>query len=406
VIRFADVDVGIGDADILEEVSFAIPEGQFLALVGPNGAGKTTLLRTCNGLLQPSAGRVAIEGDDVTSLSARELGKRVATVPQETTLAFDFDVEDVVEMGRTPHRSRFVPGDAADKTAVAAALRRTDTRQFARRSVEALSGGERQRVLLARALAQDTPILLLDEPTASLDINHQVETLSLVRELVDDGKTVVAAIHDLELAARFCDAVALLSDGELLAHGSPAAVLTVDRLERAFDVRVAVSVNPRTGTRSVTPLSDAPPGDRRAHVVGTGERAARVIGRLADAGIEVTVGVVPEGDTALETARRVAHDVVASAPFASVARETRQAAAELASAADVTVVVGDPGDVNAELLDDASQRLAVEGTTTRSDVPSVPEQELVPVIRDPHTDPVDARSGTHDTIPSGPEDHD
>ena len=257
MIAFEDVAVELGGKSVLEDVSLAVEEGSFLALVGPNGAGKTTLLRTVNGLVAPSAGRVELDGADVSGLSAREMARRVATVPQETQLGFDFDARSVVEMGRTPHRSRFGGPNEADQQAVERALARTETADLADRSVGELSGGERQRVLLARALAQETPALLLDEPTASLDINHQLTTLSLVRDLVDEGHTGVAAIHDLNLAARFCDRMALLAEGTLLAVGTPDEVLTSERLAEAYGVPTAVTENPVTGTPTVTALERA-----------------------------------------------------------------------------------------------------------------------------------------------------
>ena len=380
MIRLKDVSVELGGATVLEEVSMDVEAGRFLALVGPNGAGKTTLLRTCNGVLSPDAGTVTLDGTPVESLSARALGREVATVPQGTELAFDFDVRDVVAMGRTPHRSRFGTVDAEDREAVDAALERTDTARFADRSVGALSGGERQRVIIARALAQATPVLLLDEPTASLDINHQVRTLSLAGELADDGKTVVAAIHDLELAARFCDEVALLSDGHLLATGPPAEVLTADRLEAAFDVRTAVSTDPVTGTRAVTPLSDAPPSDRRVHVLGGGHRAARVIGRLADAGIEVTAGVLPTGDAALATAGSVAREVVVAPPFEAIPADRRAAAVDLVDAADATVLAAPVDGPNAALAGRSQTLLALEGTDPPRDATVLPSSDLLAAI--------------------------
>ena len=381
-----DVDgvrVDLGGTSVLEDVSLTVEQGQFLALVGPNGAGKTTLLRTCNGLLTPNSGRVTVDGADVASLSAREIGRRVATVPQETALAFDFDVEDVVAMGRTPHRSRFSSTTVADREAVREAMERTDTAQFAERSVGDLSGGERQRVVLARALAQETPVLLLDEPTASLDVNHQIRTLSLARELAAEGKTVVAAIHDLELAARFCDAVALLSDGRVLAAGPPEEVLTAGHVETAFDVRAAVTTNPVTGTRAVTPLSDAPPGDRRVHVFGRGEAAARVIGRLVDAGVEVTVGVLPEGDVAAATAHSVASEVVTAPPFERVTDDRRERVAELVAAADAAVVAGALDEANRALARNCDPLFALDGVDAPSNAHSVSESELVERLRSP-----------------------
>jgi iron complex transport system ATP-binding protein len=256
VIAVESVSVRAGDVEILTDVSLHVERGEFLALVGPNGAGKTTLLKAMGGLLSPSAGRVTVDGRDLEALSARAVGRLVARVPQETAFGFDFTVREIVEMGRTPYRKRLRRNPDPDGDAqVQRALDRTGTAALAERSVEGLSGGEKQRVLLARALAQNAPALLLDEPTANLDINHQVRTLDLVAGL--DDETVVAAIHDLDLAARYCDRVALLAGGELRAVGTPDEVLTAERLERVFDTPVEVGENPATGTASVTALSNA-----------------------------------------------------------------------------------------------------------------------------------------------------
>lgn len=360
MIEFDDVGVDFGGVTVLDDVELFVDGGEFLALVGPNGAGKTTLLRTCNGLLSPDRGDVYVGGRPVAECSAREIGQLVATVPQETTVAFEFPVADIVEMGRTPHRSRFEPADDADRAAVDDALERTDTVRFAERSVEELSGGERQRVMVARALAQDAPILLLDEPTASLDINHQVRMLALARALADDGRTVVAAIHDLELAARFCDRMALLSDGALLAEGSPETVLTSGRLEAAFDVRTAIATNPVTGTPAVTPLSDEPPGDTHVHVLGAGERAARTIGRLVDTGVSVTAGVLPEGDVAAITARGLARDVVTAPAFEPIPDDRVAAVESHVASADATVVAGSLDGPNERFVQMSSPVFALE----------------------------------------------
>jgi iron complex transport system ATP-binding protein len=271
-VELDGLTVELGGQPVLESVSLSVERGEFLALVGPNGAGKTTLLRAVNGLVTPDAGTVRLGGTDAGGLSVRQRAQRVATVPQETSVGFDFPVRDLVAMGRTAHRSRLSRADEADRAAVERALERTDTAGFADRSVGSLSGGERQRVVLARALAQAAPLLLLDEPTASLDINHQVRVLGLVRSLVGDGtagvggddpssaRTAVAAIHDLDLAARFCDRVALLADGHIRAVGPPAEVLRSDRLADAYGVETVVDENPVTGTPTVTAVDGTAPG--------------------------------------------------------------------------------------------------------------------------------------------------
>ena len=263
------VSVSLGGVDVLADVSLTVETGTFLGLIGPNGAGKTTLLRAANGRLDPDAGAVRIDGEDVHALSSKAASRRVATVPQEPSLSFAFPVRKIVDMGRHPHRDRLGrdagrPGDDGGDP-VERAMERTDVARFADRPVTELSGGERQRVLLARALTQDAPLLLLDEPTASLDVNHGVHTLDLVAGLAAGGTTVVAAIHDLDLAARFCDELALLSGGEIAARGPPGDVLDPDALEAAFGTPIAVGRDPVTGAPSVTAFPEgAVPGGREA----------------------------------------------------------------------------------------------------------------------------------------------
>ncbi|MFC7045920.1 ATP-binding cassette domain-containing protein [Halobacteriaceae archaeon GCM10025711] len=335
-VDVSGVTVRLGGVAVLDDVDLAIDDGAFLGLVGPNGAGKTTLLQTVSATRTPDSGTVRVDGDDVHALSSRAASRRVATVPQETSIAFDFSVRELVEMGRHPHRPRF--GADPDPGRVDDAMARTQVDHFADRPVSAVSGGERQRVLIARALAQDAPVLLLDEPTASLDINHQVRTLELVRELVDEaGTTVVAAIHDLNLAARYCDELALLSDGGLVDTGDPASVLSADTVGEAFGANAVVSRHPVTGATQVTALPDAP-ADRNLHVHVLGGGATPFLADLVDAGFEVTVGVVPRDGRDHETARTLGLDAVTSPPFEPVRDDALVAAREHVRAADVTVV--------------------------------------------------------------------
>lgn len=256
LLSIEGLGVRLGGTTVLDGVDASVDRGRFVGLVGPNGAGKTTLLRTVAGAVAPDAGRVTVDGDRIHDLPSRAASRLVASVPQDTAVAFEFDVRTIVEMGRNPHRSRFGGWTDADAAAVDRALDRTDTRQFADRGITTLSGGERQRVLLARALAQDAPLLLLDEPTGSLDINHQVRTLDLVADLVAENRTALAAIHDLDLAARYCDELLLLSGDGVVATGSPEAVLSESTIRDAFDASVVVSENPVTGTASVTAFGD------------------------------------------------------------------------------------------------------------------------------------------------------
>ena len=342
LVAIREVVAGYGGDPVLDGVSLSVERGEFVGLVGPNGAGKTTLLQTINGVRDPDSGQVLVDGASVDDLSSKAASRRVATVPQDTTVAFEFPVEDVVEMGRTPHRGRF-GGDPDARDAVERALERTDTARFRARSVGSLSGGERQRVVLARALAQATPVLVLDEPTASLDVNHQVRTLELVRESTRGGKAALAAIHDLDLAARFCDRLVVLADGEVRAVGPPEEVLTGERVAAVFDTPAAVVPSPVTGAPTVTPLPDPTTesaADLCVHVAGSGTTAARTIATLAAAGATVTVGVVPTDGLAASVAREHGIDPVEASPFAPVDAATEAAARDSLAAADVAVVAG------------------------------------------------------------------
>ncbi len=330
-----DVHLDLGGTSVLDGVDLSVDPGELVGLVGPNGAGKTSLLRTISGLLDPQPGVVRIDGDRVSELGAKEVSRRVASVPQDTHLEFAFTVEQVVEMGRTPHRSRLDWSAAAE--AVDAALARTQTEQFRDRRIDDLSGGERQRVLLARALAQEAPALVLDEPTGSLDVNHQIRVLNLVRDLVDEGRTVIAAIHDLDLAARYCDRLALLHAGTFERVGSPDEVISSDTLEAAFDTAAGVTEDAITATPRVTAVGSRPDRDTAVHVVGGGRPAARALGECWAAGFDVSAGIAPPGDAVSNLAGDLGVAVVTAEPYGPIPDDAREAVATHLSNADVVV---------------------------------------------------------------------
>jgi iron complex transport system ATP-binding protein len=238
---------------VLNGVSLSIKSGEFIGLIGPNGSGKTTLLRLLPGFLIGS-GDVALCGAPLRSLSRAEIAKCATIVQQDTRIDFAFTAREIVAMGRTPYLGRFTPEGVKDKEAIARAMRQTESDVFIERSVMELSGGERQRVHLARALAQETRVILLDEPTANLDLTHQFEALQLVKEFTKAGGGAIAAIHDLSLAARFCDRVLLLSNGRIVATGKPEEVITEDNLLRYFALRARVRRDEETDSLFVHPL--------------------------------------------------------------------------------------------------------------------------------------------------------
>jgi len=240
-------------AQILDNITFDVQPGAFLSIAGPNGAGKTTLLNLLCGLLTPTAGSVHVDGRAVDSYSARKLAQKIAVVRQEYIPVFDFTVAEVVSMARTPYMAPFGFESRTDRDAVDEALAATDSARFARRPIANLSGGERQRVFIARALAQNTPIMLLDEPTSFLDIKHQAKIYDLLKKTqLEKGKTIVAVTHDINLAAQYCDQIFLLRGGQPTAQntagggqpsdnyyiGKTSEILSVELIEKVFGVKV------------------------------------------------------------------------------------------------------------------------------------------------------------------------
>ncbi|MFE0102206.1 heme ABC transporter ATP-binding protein [Streptomyces sp. NPDC059009] len=249
------VRVQLGGRDVLAGVTLAARAGEVLALVGPNGAGKSTLLAALAADLPADEGVVRVCGHPTTGWSAPELALRRAVLPQSAALSFPFTVAEVVRMGRAPWAG--TPYEDDDDRVVAESLAATEVSAFAARSFSALSGGERARVALARVLAQRAPLLLLDEPTAALDLRHQELVLRLCRERAAAGDAVVVVLHDLGLAAAYADRAAVLHDGRVAAEGAPGEVFTEELLSRVYRQRVEVFPHPRTGTPLVTPVREA-----------------------------------------------------------------------------------------------------------------------------------------------------
>ncbi len=251
-MRASAIHAGYPGVPVLHGVSIEVAAGEMLAIVGPNGAGKSTLLKVLGGSIKQSAGSVELFGRALDSIERREFARTVASVGQENAVAFRFTVLEIVLMGRAPHLGAFRFESPHDLEIASAALERFDLRGLASRHIQELSGGERKRVFLARALAQEPKVALLDEPTAFLDLKHVAEIFARFRELCAD---VVATLHDLNAAALYADRVLLLADGAAVAYGTPAEVLTVENLRRVYETDVYVGRNPSTGALIVLPAA-------------------------------------------------------------------------------------------------------------------------------------------------------
>ncbi len=253
LLRVDNVSFKYGEQWVLRGVGFEVEKGDFLGIIGPNGSGKTTLLRVIDGILTPQEGAVLLEGTEIKKLRREALARSVAVVPQYSALAFPFSVEEVVLMGRAPHLGRWRFEGDEDHRIARKAMEMTDTLGLGARDMESLSGGERQRVLIARALAQEPRLMLLDEPTAFLDIRHQVDFFDRIRALNRDrGLTIIAVTHDINLAAHYCDRIILLKDGRIEATGPVEAVITEEHIRKAYETKVMVDRHPRTGSPRIT----------------------------------------------------------------------------------------------------------------------------------------------------------
>jgi iron complex transport system ATP-binding protein len=257
-LELRDLAVDIGGRRIVSGIGLTVPDGGFAGLLGPNGSGKSTILKAIYRVHRPAAGRVLLDGGDLLAMRPRDAARRIAVVAQEFALEFDFTVAEMVMIGRTPHKRAFDRDDSADRAIVDRAMAQVGCADLAGRGFNTLSGGEKQRVLIAVAVAQGADHLILDEPTNHLDIRYQVEILELVAGL---GITVLAAIHDLSLAALFCDTVHLLAEGSVVASGTPEAVLTADRIRAAYGTDVLVIEHPETGTPHLIPRRARTPAD-------------------------------------------------------------------------------------------------------------------------------------------------
>jgi len=321
MIDVDSIDVSYdGTKKILEQLSFSVERGAFIGIIGPNGSGKTTLLKTISRILSPMGGVVRIEGKELAAITSRELARTIGVVPQETAINFDFSVMDVVLMGRHPYIDRLSSESKEDINIARRAMAMTGTEQFRDRSVNEISGGERQRVIIARALAQEPKVLLLDEPTSHLDINHQIEILNIFRNL--EGKvTIIGVFHDLNLAAHYCDTLILLDEGMIQAIGSPSEVLTREHLKRIFNINALIRTSPLTRKPYIIPIIEEEAtlnGTLRIHLICGGGTGSDLMYELQQKGYALSTGVLGINDSDYETAAELGIPCIREPPFGAI----------------------------------------------------------------------------------------
>lgn len=318
------ISAGYRDHEVLKQVRIQVSNHQFIGIIGPNGSGKSTLMQVIARSVSPSSGLLLYQGEGAESFSFREFGEVVGFVAQESEIPFAYPVYDVVMMGRNPHIPRFRQPSHRDHEIVRNALEQTGTLPLANRPVTSLSGGERQRVLIARVLAQDPALLLLDEPFAHIDLHHQHELLRIIRETTRGRKAVIGVFHDINLAASSCDHLILIHEGVIRASGTPREVLTGPLLREYFRITPVIGENPVTGTPhlyvsgSPQPVVDS---TQKVYVISGGGSGTPLISRLVSAGHQVSCGVLSENDADCRTARSLGLDVITEPPFAQISLE-------------------------------------------------------------------------------------
>ncbi|NLM09328.1 MAG: heme ABC transporter ATP-binding protein [Clostridiaceae bacterium] len=255
-VKVEDLSFSYGNREVLKNICASFKPGMVCGLLGPNGSGKTTLLKNIASILKPEKNAVYINCRDITKMTPPEIAKEMALVPQSTNIDFDFTVEDIVMMGRTPHIKGFSNETNEDREIVQWALETARVNHLKGRSIKSISGGELQRVVIARALAQKTRIILLDEPVSQLDIHHQLSIMETITRLSHEQKlTIVTVLHDLNLAAEYCDIIYLLKDGCIVCGGPPKEVLTYDKIENVYDIVCLVYENPVSKKPHIIPVS-------------------------------------------------------------------------------------------------------------------------------------------------------
>lgn len=364
-LEIKDLEFGYSEDLVIKGISLNIEKGKFVSIIGPNGSGKSTLLKTINNLYNPTNGSIIIDGVDISHIKKRDLAKKVALVPQDTAVDYDFTVEEIVLMGRHPYKGRFQKESEGDYKIINEAMEMTNTLHLKKRLITEVSGGERQRVIIAKALAQKSPIILLDEPTSHLDINHQMDVLNLLKKLnKEQGTTIILVIHDINLAARYSDEIILINKGRLSAIGNPEEVITSDNIESIYNLNVAIEKNKYTDTTYITPIEirDQQSKNNKVniHIISGGGSGQEVVNKLYMEGYSLSLGVLNVGDTDWSHGKSLMLPIVEEVPFTKISDAAYLENIDIIKMSDIIVITSTPiGSGNMKNLQAANEGLKV-----------------------------------------------
>ncbi|HWR38610.1 MAG TPA: ABC transporter ATP-binding protein [Patescibacteria group bacterium] len=336
----ADVCVNIGENKIINNCNFRVGRGEFVGIIGPNGAGKSTLLKGLRGMLPLVSGEVSVFDHPIHRLSDKKAARLIAYMQQEVNVGFGFTALELVLAGRYPYLQWWQHEREEDRRIAQKYMAFTGVEDLADKPVNQVSGGERQRILLAKVLAQETPLIFLDEPTASLDLVYQEEIFRYCQSLCKEEKSVLIIAHDIKLAAKFCSRLILLAAGKIVADGIPAEVLTVDNLERAYGLQAAVFLNKITGNLDIHTyaVSDKTTRKPHIHIIGGGGAAGDLMRVLYENNYPLTAGVLQGGDTDAEVAAAFGIDYVEGISFCAINAKQLLQHRKKIMAADLTVL--------------------------------------------------------------------
>lgn len=349
MLKLDNIEFSYEKQKILHDINFHLEKNEFIGIIGPNGSGKSTLLKNISKLLDPDKGFIYLDSNLLNDYSYKDLAKKMAVVPQDTDVNFNFSVYDLVMMGRNPYQDRWGRVKEEDKRKVQEALELTDTLKFKDKSIQNLSGGERQRVIIARAIVQEPELLLLDEPTASLDINYQRNIFDLVSDLNEELEmSVLAVSHDLNLISQYCERLILLHQGKIHSIGKVEDVITKENISEVYNTDVDIKYNPITERpyviiiprqRGSQKIVDK---DFHIHLICGGGTGKDIMNLLNDLNIGVSTGVLNRGDSDWEEAKRLNYEVVEIPPFAPIDKEAVKKNEKKMKKADLIIISDTP----------------------------------------------------------------